>query len=205
MLLILFSAPSFINGEKETLFSLFEEGLELFHLRKPKASKKQVAGFIESIPDKYHSRIVIHSHYSLTREFNLKGIHLTEKEREKLSERSNSENNREHIVSTSFHSLETLKKNRKKYEYVFLSPVFDSISKQNYKAAFDLKELKNELPGLKKRKNNSSEVIALGGINAENIEKINQLGFDGAAILGVVWESKDPVQVFREIKIEMEK
>ncbi|MEO8759791.1 MAG: thiamine phosphate synthase [Bacteroidia bacterium] len=133
----------------------------------------------------------MHSHYKLAKEFDLKGIHLTEKERK--SKRINSTLK---IISTSFHSTTEILKNRRKYEYVFLSPVFDSISKQGYKSNFSLEELKFFL----KRKKN---IIALGGINAENIESVKQKGFAGAAILGSIWETKNPAKSYNELALKI--
>jgi len=64
----------------------------------------------------------------LLNEFNIKGIHLNEKNRrEGILEKFYSD-----IRSTSFHSIEDLVADKSKYEYVFLSPIFDSISKIGY-------------------------------------------------------------------------
>ncbi|HXD94336.1 MAG TPA: thiamine phosphate synthase, partial [Bacteroidia bacterium] len=87
-------------------------------------------------------------------------------------------------------------KSRRKYEYVFLSPVFDSISKTGYKSNFDLENLK---PFLKKHKN----VIALGGVNTKNIELIKQVGFSGAAFIGAVWQNKNPAKSYKELVLKI--
>jgi thiamine-phosphate pyrophosphorylase len=100
-------------------------------------------------------------------------------------------------ISTSFHSTTAIFKSRRKYEYVFLSPVFDSISKQGYKGNFSLEELKSFL---KSKKN----IIALGGINAENIELVKQKGFAGAAVLGSIWESKNPTKCYKELALKIQ-
>jgi thiamine monophosphate synthase len=42
-------------------------------------------------------------------------------------------------ISGSFHSWEEIRANRFPYTYVFISPVYDSISKAGYKAAIDSK------------------------------------------------------------------
>ena len=67
-------------------------------------------------------------------------------------------------------------------DYCFLSPVFDSISKQGYKANFDKEELKEFL-----KKERKIKVVALGGITEENYSEVIKLGFDGVAFLGGVW------------------
>ena len=185
--LIVISPPASIKNENKLVLGLFTRGLKLFHLRKPGYSKLQLRNYLMQIPAKFHKKIVIHSHYALVIEFNLKGVHLTEKTRRKnlpaffVSKK--------HSLSASFHSIEAIYRSKRKYNYAFLSPVFDSISKNNYKSNF--KEA--ELSGLTKKNKN---VVALGGINPYTIKKIKQLDFLGAATLGYIWESQNPIKAF---------
>jgi len=177
--------------EIEIIAYLFECGLKILHVRKPTFTEDELRNYIEEIPKKFYKKIVIHSHYKLAKEFSLKGIHLTEKER-----KLNRINSASKIISTSFHSIEEVLKSRRKYKYVFLSPTFDSISKQGYKSNFNLEELELFL----KRKKN---VIALGGINSKNIATIKQISFAGAAVLGFVWESKNLVKDYKELTLKI--
>lgn len=190
-LLVVITPEKNHSKEIEIITSLFECGLKLLHVRKPNFTEDELRTYLQKTPKNFYKKIVIHSHYKLAKEFDLKGIHLTEKERK--SKRINSTLK---IISTSFHSTTEILKNRRKYEYVFLSPVFDSISKQGYKSNFSLEELKFFL----KRKKN---IIALGGINAENIESVKQKGFAGAAILGSIWETKNPAKSYNELALKI--
>ena len=66
------------------------------------------------------------------------GIHYTEKTRPDAPLR-----NRAHLtVSTAFHDLAQLQVEWGELDYAFLSPIFDSISKGNYKASFDTDSLR---------------------------------------------------------------
>ena len=177
--------------EFELITLLFESGLQTLHVRKPQATENELKNYLKQITRKFYKKIVIHSHYKLAKEFNLKGIHLTEKARK--AKRINPSFK---IISTSFHATTAVLKSRRKYEYVFLSPVFDSISKKGYKGNFDLKELK---PFLKKNKN----IVALGGANTKNIEIVKQIGFTGAAVIGTVWQSKNPVNSYKELVLKI--
>jgi len=177
--------------EFELITSLFENGLQALHVRKPQASEKELRDYLKKISKKFHKRLVIHSHYKLAKEFNLKGVHLTEKA--KKTKRINPSLK---IISTSFHSTVDVLKSRRKYEYVFLSPVFDSISKKGYKNNFDLDGLQ---PFLKTTKN----IIALGGVNAKNIKTAKEAGFNGTAVLGDVWQSKNPINSYKELALKI--
>ena len=68
-------------------------------------------------------------------------------------------------------------------DYVFLSPVFNSISDPTRHAAFTSQELYDATrAGLIDRK-----VMAAGGINAETLPLLADYGFGGAVILGDLW------------------
>lgn len=82
----------------------------------------------------------------------------------------------------SCHSFDDVEAIDGKEEYCFLSPIFDSISKEDYKANFDEQELKAFL-----KKDRKTKVIALGGLTEENYLEVLELGFDGGAFLGSIW------------------
>ena len=42
-------------------------------------------------------------------------------------------------------------------------------------------------------------IIGLGGINEGNIAWVEECGFDGAAVLGSVWQQDDPIATFERI------
>ena len=63
-------------------------------------------------------------------------------------------------------------------DYVFLSPVFDSISKQGYRAAFSMETLE-QARGIIDEK-----VFALGGVTLDKITILEQLHFGGIAVYG---------------------
>ena len=103
-----------------------------------------------------------------------------------------------HSQYLKFHSLKELEVCKEKYEYVFLSPIFDSISKSGYKSAFDLDELKNS-PLIFSRRGAGGEVFALGGIDEDKIELVSELGFDGVGVLGALWSNKNPIEKFKQL------
>jgi thiamine-phosphate pyrophosphorylase len=99
-----------------------------------------------------------------------------------------------HSDHLKFHSLEELETCNEHYDYAFLSPVFDSISKEGYKGKFDLHELKISLAKRKER------VIALGGIDEDKIALIKEAHFAGIALVGAVWQNERPIDKFKLIR-----
>lgn len=200
MKVILISRPEIFPDEALRVQRFFKEGLDTFHLRKPGSNIEDFENALKQFAAMDYKRIVIHNHYKLIDKYNLKGIHLTEwftasAHKTELQEVINTARNRKLTVSGSFHSIEALEDLTFKFHYVFLGPVFDSISKKGYMSAIDLDRASEFL-----KKPRNFEVIALGGIDQSNIILLAQAGFDGVALLGSVWHAEDPSCSFQAIK-----
>ncbi len=180
MKLILITSPTYFVEEDKIITSLFEEGLDILHLRKPDTAPMFAERLLTLIPEQYHKRIVVHGHFYLKEEFRLKGIHLNLRN-------PNAPDHYKGHISCSCHSLEEIKERKRNYDYVFMSPVFDSISKQNYNAQYSPEEIKKaHKQGIIDKK-----VYALGGIDVHNIKEVKKYGFGGAAIMGAIWQKFD--------------
>ena len=180
MKLILITPPSYFVEEDKIITALFEEGLDILHLRKPHTAPMYAERLLSLIPEQYHKRIVVHGHFYLKDEYRLKGIHLSERN-------PNVPGNYKGHLSRTCHSLEDIKANKKGHEYLFLNPVFNENSKQSYMGNYTPLELrKAHKAGIIDKK-----VIALGGIDTDNIKQVKDLGFGGAAILGAIWDKFD--------------
>jgi thiamine-phosphate pyrophosphorylase len=182
--LAVISHPAMLPGEAAIIRHLFEGGLECFHLRKPDADEQAVRELLEAIPAAYHSRIALHAFHQLANEYKINRLHFTEQHRVSLPKKGDASlemlKEQGRILSTSLHDLATLQQLPAVFSYAFFSPVFDSISKQQYKGVTgDGFYLNDEQKPVK--------VIALGGIDAGNIQTVADMNFDGAAILGTIW------------------
>ncbi len=199
MKIIVISPQVSIKGEVDTVISLFEAGLDLLHVRKPGYSKKRIENYIQKIPKKYWNKIVIHSHHTLALKYNFKGIHLTRKDRKKefitaMKIKYLKFFKTDLTISVSYHNLANLYENSEEFDYVFLSPVFDSISKSGYQSGFNFHSLKVAMS------KTTLKVFAIGGIELNRIDKIQNLGFEGIALVGTIWQSNDKVKDFLAIK-----
>lgn len=187
-MVIIISHPDKLKDEVFIINQLFDAGLSLFHLRKPTASEQEVRLILEAIRPEYSERIVLNQFYHLAEEFGIKRFHFSTEKRVNLEYKKwMKEGNR---LSTSTHSFEEYKALDEGFEYAFISPVFDSISKPDYKKV----ALK-----LDSSKKNKVKLIALGGIDINNCSELNKNEFDGIALLGSVWNSEFPVQSFEKI------
>lgn len=176
MKLVIITTPDFFVVEHLIINALFDEGLDALHLRKPGSSAVLFERLISLIKEEYRKRIVIHDHFHLKKKYGLGGIHLN-------SRNPQLPDNYHGNVTCSCHSLEEVEQYKKKMKYVFLSPIFNSISKKGYSSAFDEKTLREAADyGII-----DSKVIALGGVSSENIPLLRDYGFGGGAILGAIW------------------
>jgi len=195
MKLLAISNPEFIPDEAELINSLFREGLVCLHIRKPESSEDKFRALINKIDPDFTDRIAIHQHHNLTEEFGIKRLHFTEKDRKMVDpEILKTLKSNTFLLSTSIHDLAEMDSLSPYFNYAFFGPVFDSISKTGYKRV---------LPDDFYIKSESKKItlIGLGGISIENLEKVREMNFDGAAVLGLLWkEPENVIAKFREIR-----
>jgi len=182
MKFILLTHPKTQANEAALLNTFFEEGLQTLHLHKPDYDVAQLQEYLNEIDTKWHPKIVLHTypsnlapHHPLNDiTANLKGIHLPEKVRMEAMFLPN----KFKVISTSFHHLKDLLACEGEYEYLFISPIFNSISKQGYQAAFELDDLADAMS------RSAYPVIGMGGIAVDKMQTVRDLGFSGVGILG---------------------
>ena len=178
--------------EEQILHALVRAYSITIHVRKPNYTEEEYRLYLTQYAS-ILSHMVIHEHHSLASEFSVKGIHLKESDRKHVKEIVKDVT----LVSTSIHNIEEAKNLTLPFEYIFYSPLFESISKENYGSDSSIEALQNIRTALKK--NTAIPIIGLGGIHAGNIVRVKECGFDGAAVLGAIWEHSDPITSFGNI------
>lgn len=179
--LIVITHPEMLPGEAGMINQLLAHGLTRLHVRKPESTAPELRALLKQIYPQFCERIALHQHHALAGEFGITGLHFTETNRlsqslETLEALKSSGN----MLSTSLHDPADLEQLSHCFDYAFLGPVFDSISKKNYKAV-----LTN---GFRlERFNFPGKLIALGGIDGTKLDLVASLGFDGVAVLGAIW------------------
>lgn len=180
MELIVISDTDNVVNEADIINRLFEAGMKRFHLRKLQWDIEKSAGLLAEIDKAYHQDIVLHQHHQLAKVFGINRLHYKEKERRKTEVfKLLNKTNEGDLLSTSVHSLAEIP-SLQCFEYVFFSPVFNSLSKPGYQSQLT--------EGFRLQKDDvNPKVIALGGIDDSNLDKIKEMNFDGAAVLGSIW------------------
>lgn len=181
MNLTVITSPDFLPEEQHVISKMLHEGAHYVHVRKPGASRDQLMGFLESFSAYELSKMILSGEREDFSDLSLGGFHT----QRKLPFEKNS------FLSSSAHSLEEINDKKAWAKHIYISPIFPSISKPGYENQNLLKELEscNEIP---------ENLVALGGIHKGNWWQVEKLGFKGAAVLGAIWNSHNPMHAFRK-------
>ena len=198
MKLLLLSSPNFFVEEDKILATLFEEGLDILHLRKPNSEPVYCERLLTLLPEKYHQRIITNDHFYLKDEFDLMGIHISERN-------PNKPQGYKGITTRTCYSLEELTEAKKQNQYVILRNIYDSQSHSNNKSQYTYEQLREaSRKGLIDKR-----VMAQTGITLENIQEVRELGFGGAVVCSDIWnrfnihsgmDFKDVIKHFHKLR-----
>lgn len=172
--LVAVTPGGFPAGEAAEIERLLRRGWWRVHVRKPGEPAAAVAELVGKIPAELRTRLSLHDHFELAEQLGVGGVHLNFRNPEPPA-------GWQGMVSWSCHSLNEVEYHRGKADYMFLSPIFDSISKPGYQSRFTPEELEaSRLLG--------PDVFALGGVTPSNLPRLRGLGFGGGAMLSAAWE-----------------
>ena len=181
--LVLLTTPYFFVEEHAILSTLFDEGLELLHMRKPNSEPVYSERLLSLLPERYRKHIVTHDHFYLKQEFGLKGIHLNQRN------------------TAAPDNKEELQQRKKQMDYVFLS-----LSPDDNQEASSI-DPEKELTTMGKLID--KKVYAAGGVTIDNLLQLKERGFGGAVLYGEIWnrfnifsnqDYKDLINHFRKLK-----
>lgn len=200
MEIIVITAPEPIPDEIKIIHQLFDAGLNKLHMRRPGITEGELYNWIQKIEDIHQKKIVIHHHHQLAKEMKIGGFHLREAERikaeaQKWKQWERLVNDNQLTMSTSVHLPSTLNELTSLFDYVWVSPIYDSISKPGYHQNNDWTDAVIQQPY-------PFDLVALGGITPELMPELVGRGFRKAAMLGAIWQRpENAVSVFNQTKI----
>lgn len=175
MKLIIQTQPAYFVEEDKILTALFDEGLDILHINKPESEPIYAERLLTLLPRNQYDRIVVHQHYYLKQEYDLRGIHIDN------PEAPVPDGFRRHVTrSTS--DIAQLKEMKKQCDYVMLHSLFDSLH-DGVKASLTMEEMLDA----KRKGLIDKKVYALGGMSLESVQKAKDLGFGGVVICGDLW------------------
>lgn len=177
MRIIAITTPKVDNRDAQIIKRLLATGVDIVHLRKPESGIEECRQVLKQLSGQEREKIIVHDFPSLYYEFSLKGIHVN---RNICALPDDYDGFR----TRSCHSFKEVQRFKNEYDYLFLSPIFNSISKVGYNAGFTGEELqKASDEGIIDKK-----VVALGGVTFDSIPYLEKLNFGGAAMLGALYK-----------------
>ncbi|NML36300.1 thiamine phosphate synthase [Chitinophaga sp. G-6-1-13] len=167
--------PERIHEEEKIVADLLQAGASHILLRKPSWQTADYLDFLEKTAPEWHPRIIVRDQPEASSRFPVGGLHLSEKARSSIDTRTLQGFP---LCSTGIHDTAAIATMPPLFSVLLLSPVFDSISKAGHHGRFA-----QPLPDKQGR-----QVLALGGVDASNIHQLKAWHFDGAAVLGAIWQ-----------------
>lgn len=178
MKIIAITSPKVTGDDERIIKGLVKRGIDVVHFRKPDSGIEECRSLLLKLTSGERSKIVVHDYPELYEEFSLLGIHVN-KNVTSLPEGYSG------LKTRSCHSFEEVEMYKDDYDYLFLSPIFNSISKQGYMSSFsDAELLQASKEGII-----DGKVIALGGVTFDKIPYLKELNFGGVAMIGAIYNT----------------
>lgn len=225
--LVALTWPEEVPSEAEALERMARYPFRAIHLRKPGWNKERTEQLLQQLSPACRAKIRLHDHLKLVKEYGLQGYHLNQRNRQaflQIEKDAETASWQDKVTGTpanapdsanksavpnrilpphslSCHSLEEVIEHKSHCDYLFLSPIFDSISKQGYTHHFSEEELiEAREKGIIDR-----QVFALGGVEADKLPLLQSYGFGGAALLGSLWKNYIQGKCLKELEKEIER
>jgi len=174
--IIVITPSDTFENETKVWVDLFEAGLERLHVRKPGFSVTGIQELLQQVPVQYYSRMVLSHQPELVQSYGTMGLHLSYVDFKQYSGTLE----KGQTLSVSVHNWSEAAEVAPEVDYVFISPVFDSISKSGYLANESLRLVPAGL----------NNIYALGGVCSSNIDQLSAMGYVGGVVLGEIWNKE---------------
>jgi len=185
-----------IIGQKEIelIHSISWNDKLILHLRSSVYQEDVIADILSDMDHRIYPFLAVHNHIDLLYDQPLLNrIHLSEYNSALIAQIPAAS---PWTISASVHDIATFNGLDQRFSYAFISPVYPSISKKGYKQTIDFK-----MENIRKRTNYCTQLIALGGINDQNIYELTMMGYDDVAICGHLWQSPVPRDTLANLHI----
>lgn len=180
---------------KEQVELAIQGGVTFVQLREKKKSKEeiiQIAREIKQITDKYQIPFVINDNVEVALEVDADGVHVGQEDMKAVEARGLLGDKK--IIGVSVHTVEEAVEAQKMgANYIGVGAVFPTSTKKNA-VKMSNKTLQDICQAV------DIPVVAIGGIQTENIMELKESGIDGIAVVSAIFSKKDIKQAAKELR-----
>jgi len=176
-----------------TCFQLREKGEE--SLASDKEQLKELALECKKLCKTYEIPFIINDYVHLAVEVDADGVHVGQEDLDIYETINRVGENK--IIGLSTNTKEEIKKvqNLKSIDYLGLGPVFSTESKTDHNPSLGIKGLTRII-----QQGKPVPIVAIGGINEENIGKVLKTDIDGVAIISAITISNNINKTIKKLQ-----
>ncbi len=160
-------------------------GIKVVQFREKKMSTKQMfetAKRLRKLTEDYGATLIINDRVDLALAVDADGVHIGQDDLPAEVVREIFDG----IVGVSAHTVEEAKRVEKYADYLGVGPVFATKTKKDAKEPIGVEGLRKIVEAVK------VPVVAIGGINRKNIEKVLEVGVSGVAVISAIANAENP-------------
>lgn len=196
MLLYAVTDSTWLNGRKlvDDVEDVLKAGATFIQLREKNATYEETVALareIKKLTDKYHVPFVIDDNVEAAKEVDADGVHIGQSDTEAKRARDILGENK--IIGVSAGNLkEAIDAEKKGADYIGIGAMFDTSTKKDH-TDMTFEEAKKITDTVK------IPVVAIGGINKNNILELKGTGIDGVAVISAIFAQPDRYSAAKEL------
>lgn len=196
MLLYAVTDSTWLNGRKlvDDVEDVLKAGATFIQLREKNATYEETVALareIKKLTDKYHVHFVIDDNVEAAKEVDADGVHIGQSDTEAKRARDILGENK--IIGVSAGNLkEAIDAEKNGADYIGIGAMFDTSTKKDH-TDMTFEEAKKITDTVK------IPVVAIGGINKNNILELKGTGIDGVAVISAIFAQPDRYSAAKEL------
>ena len=196
MLLYAVTDSTWLNGRKlvDDVEDVLKAGATFIQLREKNATYEETVALareIKKLTDKYHVPFVIDDNVEAAKEVDADGVHIGQSDTEAKRARDILGENK--IIGVSAGNLkEAIDAEKNGADYIGIGAMFDTRTKKDH-PDMTFEEAKKITDTVK------IPVVAIGGINKNNILELKGTGIDGVAVISAIFAQPDRYSAAKEL------
>lgn len=196
MLLYAVTDSTWLNGRKlvDDVEDVLKAGATFIQLREKNATYEETVALareIKKLTDKYHVPFVIDDNVEAAKEVDADGVHIGQSDTEAKRARDILGENK--IIGVSAGNLkEAVEAEKNGADYIGIGAMFDTSTKKDH-TDMTFEEAKKITDTVK------IPVVAIGGINKNNILELKGTGIDGVAVISAIFAQPDRYSAAKEL------